>query len=39
MSEVMGIRPWEHDLMTVEQMDDALAYVEETIRKMKEAQQ
>lgn len=21
----MGIRPWEHDLMTVEQMDQAIA--------------
>jgi hypothetical protein len=39
MSEVMGIRPWEHDLMTVEQMDDALAYTEETIRKLREAGQ
>lgn len=35
----MGIRPWEHDLMTVGQMDDALAYVEDTIKKSKEAQQ
>lgn len=39
MSEIMGIRPWEHGLMTVEEMDDALDYTEQTLRKLKEAQQ
>lgn len=36
MAEVLGIRPWEHDLLTVEQMDDALAYVEAKIKAARE---